>query len=289
VKYWVGSGDTNERVGPMTQLSLEQAKKRVQDFWEAAPCGERLLPADEAATAYRAQAARRYELEPYIPQFAGFEAGRGKKVLEIGVGLGADHARWAEAGAELTGIDLTEAAIEHTRSRLELFGLRSRLELGDAEHLPFRDGSFDIVYAWGVLHHSPDTQRAYDEVLRVLKPGGVAKLMVYHTWSLVGYMLWLRYALGRGRPWLSLRTVYDRYLESPGTKAFTRAETRRMLERFSSIEMRVELSHGDLLSVESGSRHQGTLLSFARRIWPRRFIRMALRGHGLFLLISARK
>lgn len=93
-------------------------------------------------------------------------------MLEIGVGLGADHQRFAEAGADLYGIDLTERAVEHTRRRLALFELESRLAIGDAEDLAFPDEAFDQVYSWGVLHHSPDTPKAIDEVWRVLKPGG---------------------------------------------------------------------------------------------------------------------
>ena len=89
----------------------------------------------------------------------------------MGVGLGADHQRFAAAGARLTGVDLTERAIEHTRQRLAASGLSSQLQTADAENLPFANNSFDIVYSWGVLHHSPNTPKAVDEVWRVLRPG----------------------------------------------------------------------------------------------------------------------
>ncbi len=78
---------------------------------------------------------------------------KGLKVLEVGVGLGADHQQFADAGAELYGIDLTEKAVEHTRKRLAYLGLESNLSVGDAEDLDFPDESFDLVYSWGVLHH----------------------------------------------------------------------------------------------------------------------------------------
>ena len=180
------------------------AKKAVRDFWDQASCGEALYLNDQSSDVYLAQARQRYALEPYIEQFADFGSARGKKVLEVGVGLGADHQRFAEAGAELWGIDLTPRAIEHARRRLLARGLHSNLSVGDAENLAFDDSTFDIVYSWGVLHHSPDTPKAVFEVRRVLRPGGVAKIMVYHKWSLVGYMLWLRYALMRFQPWISL-------------------------------------------------------------------------------------
>jgi len=113
----------------------------------------------------------RYHLEPYIPDFAGLEEARGLYVLKIGVGLGADHQKFAEADAALWGIDLTEPAVEHTRRRLAAFGLHSHLAVGDAEALDFEDETFDCVYAWGVLHHSPNTPKIIGEVWRVLKRG----------------------------------------------------------------------------------------------------------------------
>lgn len=163
---------------------MNKAKTDVRDFWDRASCGEALYLAGQDREAYQAQAVTRYALEPYIPEFAGFCAARGLRVLEIGVGLGADHQRFAEAGALLSGIDLTDRAVEHTRRRLTAFGLDSNLSVGDAENLQFPDESFDWVYSWGVLHHSPDTPKAIAEVWRVLKPGGGARIMVYHKWSL---------------------------------------------------------------------------------------------------------
>ena len=93
-------------------------------------------------------------------------------MLEIGVGLGADQQRVAEAGAALSGIDLTERAVEHTRRRLAAFGLDTDLAVGDAENLQFPDDSFELVYSRGALHHSPDTPKAIAEVWRVLKRVG---------------------------------------------------------------------------------------------------------------------
>jgi len=114
----------------------------------------------------------RYHLEPYIPDFAEFEEARGLYVLEIGVGLGADHQKFSEADAALWGVDLTERAMAHTRRRLAAFGLHSHLAVGDAEALDFEDETFDCVYAWGVLYHSPNTPKTIGEVWRVLKRGG---------------------------------------------------------------------------------------------------------------------
>jgi SAM-dependent methyltransferase len=268
---------------------VNTSKQDVHDFWNEASCGEALYLQELTREGYEAQARARYTLEPYIPGFAGFESSRGKRVLEIGVGLGADHQQFAQAGADLCGIDLTERAVEHTRRRLAACGCSSMLAVGDAENLAFEDERFDRVYSWGVLHHSPDTPRTVSEVWRVLKCGGEARVMIYHTWSLVGVMLWVRYALLRLRPWTSLRQIYSRYLESPGTKAYTVAEARRLFSAFSVVRIRTVLTHGDLLESGAGQRHQGGMMAVARRIWPRSIFRRFFPGLGLFMLIEARK
>jgi ubiquinone/menaquinone biosynthesis C-methylase UbiE len=270
-------------------VAADAAKRLVHDFWNEASCGEAVLLHGRAAEAYAEQRRERYRLEPLIPGFASFEQCRGLTVLEIGVGLGADHESFAAARAKLYGIDLTPRAIEHTRARLAQAGLASTLGVADAEALPFPDGHFDLVYSWGVLHHSPDTQQALDEVWRVLRPGGTAKLMIYHAPSVVGLMLWTRYALMAGKPWRSLANVYAEHLESPGTQAFTVEQARAMCSNFESVTITTVLSHGDLLTSKAGARHDGVLLRVARLVWPRRLIRRWFPQNGLFMLITATK
>ena len=155
------------------------SKDAVRDFWNDAACGEKLLLPSFDVEGFKAQSAERYRLEPYIIPFADFAASAERDVLEIGLGLGADHERFARAGAKLHGIDLTPHAVEVTQRRLAMQGLSSDLCVGDAEALPFPDGSFDVVYSWGVIHHSPNTAQAAREILRVLKPGGSFRVMVY--------------------------------------------------------------------------------------------------------------
>jgi SAM-dependent methyltransferase len=272
---------------PVTAAPGAELKQQVRDFWQAAACGEVYAQGDSLRERLDAQARTRYALEPYLSGFARFEDGRGKDVLEIGVGMGADHLEWARCSPRsLTGIDLTAQAIELTRARLGLHGLRSRLLTADAERLPFASGSFDLVYSWGVIHHSPDTKAAAREIRRVLRPGGRARVMIYERWSLVGAMLWGRYALVAGRPWRSLEAVYASHLESPGTKAYSRAEARALFAGFDTVSVRNELSPGDLLLGAAGQRHQGRLLEVARRFYPRWAVRRLLPRLGLHLLIE---
>ena len=216
---------------------MSEAKEAVRRHWEADPCGRSLARSPVGTPEFFDEIERaRYRLEPFIPAFAQFERWHGKSVLEVGFGLGSDLVRFARAGARVTGVDLTHASVELVRRRLALEGLDAELRVGDAEALPFEDGSFDLVYSWGVLHHTPDTRRALDEVRRVLRPDGEARLMLYSRRSWVALGLWLRYALARGRPWRSAADVIASHLESPGTKAFTERELERLFERFGSVE-----------------------------------------------------
>ncbi|HEX8321732.1 class I SAM-dependent methyltransferase [Longimicrobium sp.] len=265
-------------------------KGEVREFWDRASCGEVYARGGTLREQYDNHAGARYRLEPYIHPFARFAEGRGRDVLEIGVGMGADHLEWAKAGpASLSGIDLTPRAIEHAATRLALHGFRSRLEVADAECLPFADGSFDLVYSWGVLHHSPDTARAVREVWRVLRPGGRARVMIYHKHSLVGYMLWARYALLAGNARRTLDQVYAAHLESPGTKAYTVGEARNLFRDFARVEARSCLAFGDLLQGEVGQGHPGALLSVAKLLWPRWLLSRVAKRLGLMILIEAEK
>lgn len=109
-----------------------------------------------------------------------FEALHGKKVLEIGVGMGSHAQLLAAHAASYTGIDITEYAVKATSERLKLFGLRGEVFQMDAEKMVFSDATFDTIWSWGVIHHSSNTQQIVSEMRRVLKPGGEAIIMVYH-------------------------------------------------------------------------------------------------------------
>ncbi len=270
--------------------SSTTGKVDVHDFWNSQSCGEAYAEAEDGFN-FSTQERIRYALEPYIFEFARFGDAPGRDVLEIGVGMGADHLMWARAKPKsLSGIDLTSRAIDFTRDRLTLEGFASDLRISDAENLPFESGSFDIVYSWGVMHHSPDTQACFREAARVLRPAGVARVMVYNTWSIVGAMLWLRYGLLSGRPLRPMGDIYAEHLESPGTKAYTPRQAQEMFRKagFRDIRVRVQLSHGDLLQGEVGARHQGAMLRVAKGLWPRSLLRRVGRGLGLYLLVEAR-
>ncbi len=265
-------------------------KEKVKDFWDKKSCGEIYASGSSPKEYYESQRRAIFDLTPYLEKFAKFEDGKGKDVLEIGVGMGSDHTEWAKSQPKsLTGIDLTPRAIEHTKKRLALYGFNSDLRTVDAENLPFKEKSFDIVYSFGVLHHSPNTARAIREVFRVLRPGGITRIMIYHQNSITGYMLWFRYGLLAGRPFRTLADLYFNHLESPGTKCFSISSATKMFDQFESLEISNQFSQGDLLIGEAGQRHHGFLLTLAKKFWPRWIIKKLFKNHGLYLLIEAKK
>jgi SAM-dependent methyltransferase len=159
-------------------------KERVREFWQQHPCGTKFSDAAIGSQEFFERVeAHRYEKEWHIPEAANFAATRGRKVLEIGCGMGTDGAQFARAGADYTGIDLTDAAIELARQRFAVAGLSGNFLVSDAESLDFPDELFDLVYSHGVLHHTPDIEAAIGEIYRVLRPGGRAVIMLYHRGS----------------------------------------------------------------------------------------------------------
>jgi ubiquinone/menaquinone biosynthesis C-methylase UbiE len=205
----------------------------VREYWNRQSCGTGVTEAPKYSREYFDEIEEfRYRLEPEIHGFAQFTNHTGKKVLEVGVGAGTDFLQWCRAGTEAHGIDLTDEAISNVRERLIVYGLNAAdLRVGNAEDLPYPDGSFDLVYSWGVIHHSPDTEKCLSEISRVARKGASVKVMVYNRHSIQTYVWWVRYALLRGKPWLSLAHVLYHHMESPGTKGYTRSEFAQMAKR----------------------------------------------------------
>ena len=268
---------------------LAGQKAAVQDFWDRESCGERYA-VGEGALFYESQANERYALEPWIRPFARFHEGKGKSVLEIGVGMGADYLEWLKAGAHAIGLDFTPRAVGHTARRCALADRRSLLAVADGELLPFADGSFDLVYSWGVAHHSPDTAAVFREVARILRPGGVARIAIYHYPSWGAFLIWARAALLHGKIFQPVRSVVANNLESPGTKLFTLREARELCRPFSRIlDLRSQLGLGDLMSMKPSAKYADPLSRLIFKVYPRWFIRRLGNRWGGYLLIECEK
>jgi ubiquinone/menaquinone biosynthesis C-methylase UbiE len=216
----------------------DKIKSEVRDYWDSEACGTWFTDKEKFTKEYFEEIEKaRYEIQPEIRPFAEFDKFPGKRLLEVGVGAGTDFLQWVRGNTIAYGIDLTDEAIEHVRHRLDVYGLKAeQLVVGDSENLPFEDNFFDVVYSWGVIHHTPNTDKALQEIIRVLKPGGIAKIMIYHRHSLLVYLFWVKHALLKGKPWLSFSDVLWHNMESIGTKAYTVKELKQMLSR-SDVEI----------------------------------------------------
>lgn len=158
----------------------------------------------------------------------------GARVLELGCGVGLDSYRMARLGLDVTALDLTEVAVRTARMRFLREGLGARFLTGSAERLPLRDGEFDYVYSFGVLHHASDTQRCIQEVHRVLKPGGEARIMLYHRRSLNEFVHRVTRVPFEERDQLC-----------PVVRRFTRGEVRELFRAFSTVEMHLDYLFGE--------------------------------------------
>jgi SAM-dependent methyltransferase len=185
---------------------------RVREFWDRRPCNIRHSPAPVGTRQYFDEVeARKYLVEPHIPAFAEFDRWKGRRVLEIGCGIGTDTMNFARAGAQVTAVDLSGASLEVAKQRAAVFGLSDRVRFlqADAERLTelLPGETFDLVYSFGVIHHSPHPERIIGQIGRLLKPGGTLKLMVYYrySWKVLAIVL----GEGKGRFWQLDRWVAE--------------------------------------------------------------------------------
>src|SRR6266571_369414 len=158
-------------------------KSEVKSFWNRKSCDTQHAHSEKFSREYFEQIEQwRYLDQPFIHSFAQFTRYHGKRVLEVGFGAGTDFIQWLRAGALASGVDLTEEALDNLIHRIRIYGLPKpeSVQVADAENLPFPSDSFDLGYSWGVLHHTPNPEKALAELVRVVRPGGEIKIMLYN-------------------------------------------------------------------------------------------------------------
>ena len=221
----------------------------VRSYWEQEACGtpEMVVGIFEKFSRewFEQVENHRYHAEPFIHSVAQFHRYQSKKILEVGVDAGTDHLQWARAGAECYGVDLTDEAIETTQRRLETYRFHSNLKRINAEVLPFEDNFFDVVYSWGVIHHTEHPEQIIKEIHRTLKPNGIFIGMMYGRRSVKAFRLWLSHAALKGRPWQSLAQVIWHHMESVGTKAYTPDEIKTLFSQFFKVQTKKLITKSD--------------------------------------------
>lgn len=209
----------------------------VRDFWNRRPCNIRHSAKTIGSKEYFDEVERRkYFVEPHIPAFAQFEQWRGKRVLEIGCGIGTDTMNFARAGAKVTAMDLSDKSLEIARHRANIYGLTNIHFLhGNAEELSsfLPVEPYDLIYSFGVIHHTPNPERVIDELRRYCQSNTVLKVMVYHRNSWKALEILLRE--GRGAFW-KISELVERHSEaqtgSPVTYTYTPKSVRKLVDGF---------------------------------------------------------
>jgi len=282
-------------------LLHDHLQTKNKDWWETNPMSydwHRTLLAPEGTREFYDAIDRRFLMsssfyrgkrpfEKWVP----FDQLKGKRVLEIGCGLGTHAQLLSEAGCNLTCIDLTEKGVTNTRLRLELRGLHADVRQMDAEHMNFPDGEFDFVWSWGVIHHSADTERIVRNVFRVLKPGGEFRLMVYHRRSLSGlYCMARGLFTGKLFKGMSVQQVLSLYTDGYLARFYTRRELRELLMRcgFFQVETRVLGQKSELVPLP-GKGVTGRVKHALLEVLPDGLAERALSVAGYFLFAIARK
>jgi 2-polyprenyl-3-methyl-5-hydroxy-6-metoxy-1,4-benzoquinol methylase len=277
----------------MTRSAAPKSIADVRRYWDDRPCNIRHSPKPVGSREYFDEVeARKYFVEPHIPAFAEFERWKGKRVLEVGCGIGTDSVNFARAGAELTAVDLSGESLRMARQRASVMGVDDRIEFvqANAEELTsaVSGGQYDLIYSFGVIHHTPRPECALAEMRALAAPGGTLKVMVYHrqSWKVV----WILAAEGRGRFWEADELI-AKYSEAqtgcPITYAYSRRGARELIERHGFAVEQLSVDHVFPYRVRDYVEYRYVKEPYFRWM-PNSLFRAFERRFGWHLLVTAR-
>ena len=201
----------------------------VKSYWNRRPCNIRHSKAELGSKEYFNQVEdRKYFVEPHIPGFADFQKWKGKKVLEVGCGIGTDAVNFARFGADYTGIELSDESLKLAKKRFDIFGLKGRFECLNAEEIEdaFDGEKFDLIYSFGVIHHTVSPRRVVTGIKSLMDERSEFKLMLYSKTS------WKRALIDCG---------YDQpeaQNDCPIALTYDDHDVRQLLEDYEILEIR---------------------------------------------------
>jgi len=262
-------------------MNMKNSKKStIQQYWTENVPGLDMVNKDykpDQKEFYQDADNFRYKFEPYVIDLIKSFASKGKLILEVGCGMGTDSRLISRLDADIVSLDLSMRNVSFSLKGMSLLGLKGKGVNSDAENLPFRDGTFDIVYSYGVLHHTPDTQKAINEVYRVLKPNGKAVIMLYHK----GYAY---YALLLMHGYKKILGIYNKdrltsqYDHTPLSRMYSKQEIKRIFCNYRNLKLSV---------VTYGGIQAHALLKYLYKAFQR--WNFLMRNFGSFLIIEAEK
>ena len=164
----------------------------VKKYWDDRPCNVRHSDKQIGTKQYFDEVERkRYTAEPHIPAFADFPRWKGKKVLEIGCGLGTEAINFAKHGADYTGTDLSIESLTLAQKRFKVYNQEGRFFQGNSENLSsfLNVEKYDLIYSFGVIHHSPNPNLIIDQIYKYMDDSTILKIMLYAKNSWKNYMI----------------------------------------------------------------------------------------------------
>lgn len=275
----------------MIQQTPNASLADVQRYWDERPCNIRHSPKAVGSKEYFDEVeARKYFVESHIPAFAEFERWQGKRVLEVGCGIGTDSINFARAGAELTAVDLSGESLRIAEKRADVMGVSDRIRFleANAEELPsaLAGEQFDLIYSFGVIHHTPHPKRALAQMRQLAAPGATLKLMVYHrrSWK----VFWILLTQEHGRFWNADERIAkhaEAQIGCPVAFTYTRAEGRALVERAGFRVREVQADHVFPYRVRDYVAYRYVKEPYFRVV-PARMFRSFERAFGWHLLIT---
>ena len=260
----------------------------VKNYWDRRPCNIRHSDKPVGSKIWFEETeARKYFVEPHIPGFAEFEKWRDRRVLEVGCGIGIDTVNFVRAGAGVTAVDLSIESLGVAASRLRSESLSANLVQGNAEELLWPPYSFDLVYAFGSIHHSPNPEKIIRRARASSKPSATLKIMVYNkiSWK----VLWIFLKYGYGRFW-KLDELVQKYSEAetgcPVTHTYSRKSITDLLKRNDYTVTSIKVDHIFPYSIPAYIQYQYKKVWYFRWM-PRKLFRWLETHFGWHLLVEA--
>ena len=258
--------------------SLGSDIQTVQDYWNARPCNIRHSVKPVGSKEYFDEVEKRkYFVEPHIPEFAQFERWRGKRVLEVGCGIGTDTINFARAGASVTAVDLSDESLKIAKRRAEVFGLEKHIDFFQANaeeltsHVPTQ--IYHLVYSFGVIHHTPNPRSAIVQIQHYMGPSSELRIMLYakHSWKNI------MIEAGFDQP--------EAQSGCPVAFTFTRDEAANLLEGFEIME--IKQNHIFPFVIEKYVKYEYEILPWFSAM-PNEMFKALEKSLGWHMLITVR-